>query len=114
RTVSVGNARRSNSVADGNLHDVKPNGECAPLSNENFGTVVTNLTHDKDMLTGWGKRNFNWEFSAGVQRDLVPPVSADLTYFRRWYGNFALVDDLAVGPADFDKFTITAPRNRRL
>src|SRR4029434_3410551 len=77
-------------------------------------TVVTNLTYDKESLTGWGKRNFNWEVSAGVQRELVPGVSADLTYFRRWYGNFVLVDDLAIGPADFDKFTITAPKDPRL
>ena len=76
--------------------------------------MVTNLTYDKNMLTGWGKRNFNWEFSAGVQRELVPRVSADLTYFRRWHGNFVLVDDLAVGPADFDQFTITAPKDPRL
>jgi hypothetical protein len=113
-TFGVGDPRRSNFVPDCNLLDVKANGECGPLSNENFGTVVTNLTYDKDMLTGWGKRNFNWEFSAGLQRELVPRVSADLTYFRRWYGNFVLVDDLAVGPADFDKFTITAPKDPRL
>jgi carboxypeptidase family protein len=96
------------------LLNVRANGECGPLSNQNFGTVVTNLTYDKDTLTGWGKRNFNWEFSAGVQRELVPRVSADFTYFRRWYGNFVLVDDLAIGPADFDRFTITAPRDPRL
>ena len=74
---------------------MRANGECGALSNENFGTVVTNLTYDKDTLTGWGKRNFNWEFSAGVQRELLPRVSADITYFRRWYGNFVIVDDLA-------------------
>ena len=96
------------------LQNVRANGECGALSNENFGTTVTNLTYDTNMLTGWGKRNFNWEFSAGVQRELVPRVSADVTYFRRWYGNFVLVDDLAVGPADFDKFTITAPKDPRL
>jgi len=96
------------------LLNVRSNGECGGLSNENFGTVVTNLTYDKNTLTGWGKRNFNWEFSAGIQRELVPRISADFTYFRRWYGNFVLVDDLAVGPADFDKFTITAPTDPRL
>jgi hypothetical protein len=84
------------------------------LSNENFGTVVTNLTYDTDTLTGFGKRNFNWEFSAGVQRELVPRVSADFTYFRRWYGNFVLVDDLAIGPADSISSPITAPRDPRL
>jgi hypothetical protein len=96
------------------LLNVRANGECAALSNENFGTVVTNLTYDKDTLTGFGKRNFNWEFSAGVQRELIPRVSADFTYFRRWYGNFVLVDDLAIGPADFDRYTITAPKDPRL
>jgi hypothetical protein len=103
-----------NYIPDCDLLNVKANGECGPLSNENFGTVVTNLTYDKNMLTGWGKRNFNWEFSAGVQRELVPRVSADFTYFRRWFGNFVLVDDLAVGPADFDPYTITAPKDPRL
>ena len=113
-TFAAGDPRRSNFVPDCDLLNVRANGECGALSNENFGTVVTNLTYDTETLTGWGKRNFNWEFSAGVQHELVPRVSADFTYFRRCYGNFVLVDDLAIGPADFDKFTITAPRDPRL
>jgi Carboxypeptidase regulatory-like domain len=113
-TFPVGDPRRANFVPDCDLLNGRANGECGALSNQNFGTVVTNLTYDKDTLTGYGKRNFNWEFAAGLQRELVPRVSADVTYFRRWYGNFVLVDDLAVGPADFDKFTITAPKDPRL
>jgi carboxypeptidase family protein len=113
-TFPVGDPRRGNFVPDCDLLNVRANGECGALSNENFGTVVTNLTYDTDTLTGFGKRNFNWEVSAGVQRELVPGISADFTYFRRWYGNFALVDDLAVGPGDYDKFTITAPKDPRL
>ena len=96
------------------LVNVSANGECGALSNANFGTVVTNLTYDTKTLTGWGKRNYNWEVSAGVQREIAPRVSADLMYFRRWYGNFVITDDLAVGPADFDPYTITAPRDPRL
>jgi hypothetical protein len=103
-----------NYVPECDLLNARSNGECGALSNANFGTVVTNLTYDSDMLTGWGKRNFNWEVSAGMQRELAPGISADLSYFRRWYGNFVLVDDLAVGPADFDRFTITAPSDPRL
>ena len=113
-TFAAGDPRRSNFVPDCDLLNPRANGECGALSNQNFGTVVTNLTYDKEMLTGYGKRNFNWEFAAGLQRELVPRVSADVTYFRRWYGNFVLVDDLAVGPADFDKFTIAAPKDPRL
>jgi len=103
-----------NYVPECNLLNAEQNGECGALSNRNFGTVVTNLTYDEETLTGWGKRNFNWEFSAGVQQELLPRVSADLTYFRRWYGNFVLVDDLAVGPDDFDRFSIAAPLDSRL
>jgi len=103
-----------NFVPDCDLQNVQANGECGALSNRNFGTVVTNLTYDEKTLTGWGKRNFNWEFSAGVQRELLPKVSADITYFRRWYGNFVLTDDLAVGPKDFDRFTLIAPKDPRL
>jgi opacity protein-like surface antigen len=96
------------------LLNVNANGECGALSNRNFGTVVTNLTYDTDTLTGFGKRNFNWEASAGLQQELMPGVSADLTYFRRWYGNFVITDDLAIGPQDFDPFSITAPKDPRL
>jgi hypothetical protein len=63
---------------------------------------------------GWGKRNYNWEFSAGVQHELLPKVSMDVGYFRRWYGNQIVTTNLAVGPDDFDVFSITAPTDSRL
>jgi hypothetical protein len=103
-----------NYVPDCDLVNTGQNGECSALANRNFGTVVTNLTYDEEMLTGWGKRNFNWEFSAGVQQELLPRISADFSYFRRWYGNFVVVDDLAVAPTDFDRYVITAPSDPRL
>jgi hypothetical protein len=68
------NDANRNYTPECDLLNVRANGECGGLSNENFGTVVTNLTYDKDMLTGWGKRNFNWEVSAGVQRELMPGI----------------------------------------
>ena len=49
-----------------------------------------------------------------MQQELLPRVSADVTYFRRWYGNFVITDDLAIGPQDFDRFIITAPKDPRL
>jgi len=98
-------------VPDCNLTNPGRNGECGPLSNQNFGTTVSNVTFDEDMLTGFGKRTYNWEVSAGVQHELLPTVSADVTYFRRWYGNHVVTKDLAVGPEDFDPYSITAPRD---
>jgi hypothetical protein len=69
------------------------------------------VTFDEETLTGFGKRTYNWEVSAGVQHELLPTVSADVTYFHRWYGNHVVTDDQAVGPEDFDRYSITAPLN---
>jgi hypothetical protein len=59
-------------------------------------------------------RGYNWEFSAGLQHELLPRVAVDVGYFRRVYGNITVTDDLAVSPADYDPFQITAPVDSRL
>jgi hypothetical protein len=90
------------------------NGECGPLADARFGQIVPGLNVDPDLRFGWGKRNYNWEFSTGVQHELLPRVSIDVGYFRRWYGNQIVTTNLAVGPEDFDVFNITAPTDPRL
>ena len=52
--------------------------------------------------------------TATVQHELVPRVSVELSYARRVYGNFLVTDNRAIGPADFDPFTVTAPIDSRL
>jgi hypothetical protein len=90
------------------------NGECGAMANADFGKTTSGVTYDPDLLHGWGKRNFNWEFATGVQQQLLPRVSVDVGYFRRWFSNFFVVDDLAVAATDFDSFSITAPLDPRL
>jgi hypothetical protein len=103
-----------NYIPECNLLDLNTNGECGAVSNRNFGTAVAEQNFDPDILRGFGKRIDNWEFTAGVQREIVPRVSADFTYFRRWYGNFNIIDNRAVTAADFSRFNITAPLDPRL
>jgi hypothetical protein len=100
---------------DCDLLNYATNGECGALVNAAiFGTVVPGTTYDPEVLTGWGKRFNNWEFTTSVQHELLPRLSVDLQYARRWYGNFRTMDDLAVGPGDYDRFTINVPSDSRL
>jgi hypothetical protein len=84
------------------------------MENTDFGSSRPGTTYDPDTLTGWGKRDNNWQFSAGVQHAILPRVSLDVSYFRTWFGNFIVTDNRAVGPADFDRFSISAPVDSRL
>jgi len=86
------------------------NGECLGVANPGFGSTNTNaLRFDRDALFGWGKRGYNWELGLGVQREILPRISVDVGYFRRWYGNFRVTDNIALGPSEFTAYTVTAP-----
>jgi hypothetical protein len=108
------NDGNGNFVPDCNLLAPAANGECGAMDNADFGSTRLGLNFDPDVVHGWGKRDNNWEFSAGVQRELLPRVSMDASYFRRWFGNAVITDDLTVASSDFDQFSITAPADPRL
>jgi hypothetical protein len=87
---------------------------CGVVSNTNFGQATPTLSYDPAVLNGWGVRPYQWEFSTSVQRQLARGVSLDIGYFRRWYGNFGVTDNLNLSAADFDRFDVTAPVDSRL
>jgi hypothetical protein len=99
---------------DCDLLNPAPNGECRGWSNPNFGSAVPGATFDDVLRRGFGHRESNWEFSAGVQHQVAQGVSVDVGYFRRIWQNFNVTDDLSLGPADFDTFSITVPSDSRL
>jgi hypothetical protein len=99
---------------DCDLLTLTANGECGAVANRNFGSLVPEQSFDPAVLEGWGNRLYDWEFTAGVQREILPRVSADFSYFRRWYGNQTVVDNQSVSASDFDSYSITAPANSRL
>ena len=89
-------------------------GEFSGPVDPNFGKSVITTRYDSDVSEGWGKRPFNWEYSASVQHELLPRVSIDAGYYRRTFRNQIVTDNLDVTPADFDEFCITAPSDARL
>ena len=59
-------------------------------------------------------RGYNWELAAQVQHQLVPRVAVGGGYFRRWFGNMRVTDNLSVTPADYSPYCVTAPSDARL
>jgi len=87
---------------------------CFAMADQNFGKPTPSTTVDDAVLNGYGVRPYNWEFSAGVQRQILPGMSVDFGYFRRWFGNFAVTDNRALDATDFTPFSVTVPSDPRL
>src|SRR5688572_29162052 len=87
---------------------------CGTWSNAAFGDRTNLTTVNPDVLEGWGVRPWDWKFGVSLQQELLPRLSAEVSYNRRWFGNFFYTDNLALGPQDYDEATITAPRHDNL
>jgi hypothetical protein len=111
RTWNDGNG---NYVPDCNLRSPVQNGECGPISNRNFGTVLPGTQRSSEVLEGWQNRPFSWQSSVSVDHQLRDNLLMSIGYFRTWYGNFQVTDNRALTPADYDPFCITAPIDTRL
>ena len=104
-----------NFVPDCNLQQVTANGECGALANSTFGQSTTFATNfDPAILSGWNLRDYQWEFAASVQHQLLSRLSVEVGYYRRTYGNFKVTDNLSVAASDFSTFSIVAPTDSRL
>ena len=87
---------------------------CGAWTNLNFGNPFNTTIVNPDVLHGWGIRPYDWQFGVSVQQEILPRVSVDVGYNRRWFGNHFFTDNRAIGPQDFDTATITAPLNANL
>jgi hypothetical protein len=59
-------------------------------------------------------RRYDWQIGASVQQELMPRVSIEVGYFRRWLDNFTATDNQLQTAADYTPFSITAPTDSRL
>ena len=102
-------ARQDNLATGGDL--------CVALggNNLNWGLLDPNLTTiDSEILGGWGVRPYNWQFGASVQHELLPRVSVDVGYNRRWWGNFFTTVNTLVSASDYQVYSVPLPNDPRL
>jgi hypothetical protein len=105
----VQNATRTWSDTNGDF--IPQSNELGPINPPNFGSTVVSSRYDSSVLSN---RIYNWEISAQVQHELVPRVSVNAGYFRRWYGNLRVQDNLNIGPTDYSPYSVAAPIDARL
>ena len=103
-----------NGVLPNTAVDNRPSGgDFCGQGNLNFGNFVTPTTrYSEDILSGWSKRPYDWNFGWQVQHELLPRLSVDVGYFRRIFGNFSVTDNL--DQSLFAMATVTAPVDPRL
>jgi hypothetical protein len=82
---------------------------CGANPNASFGLSTPSTERDPDTYRGWGNRSWNQTFSVGVQHEILPRMAVDVSYYRRWEGNFGVTDNRALTSADFSQYSVTAP-----
>jgi hypothetical protein len=101
-------------VPNCDLTNPNPNGDCGPISNVNFGQPHVTTVYDPNILNGWEKRPYDWVSSLGIEQQLTQGVGLSATYYRTWYGNFFVTQNLATNPSEYSPYCITTPVDPRL
>ena len=83
------------------------NGELGPSDNPAFGSPVVTTFYDPNVLTS--NRQYTWQFSAGVDRELRDNVSVSATYFRTQHYNQTITDNENRVRGDYEEYSVTVP-----
>ena len=90
---------------------------CGVFSDLNFGRERPGTRLDEAILGGWGARPYDWQFGVSVQQEIMPRVSVEAGYYRRWWPIFTtndVTDNINTTAADYTQFAVTAPSDPRL
>jgi hypothetical protein len=108
--------RRPWTDLDGNGLPLDGNGniqfnELAPsAATPAFGRNISTIRFDPALLNGFGKREYNWEYTVSGQHQLAERVSLNASWYRRDFGNQKFVDDQRFDQSSYDgPFCVTAP-----
>lgn len=106
-------------VVDCDLLNPALNGECAAAAGTapNFGKLGAATAVDPGVLSGWGVRPHDYQTTITLQQELMPRVSADVSFTHRTFHGFFVTDDLTrQGDINsfYETYTLTAPLDPRL
>src|SRR5215471_5699985 len=101
-----------NFVPDCDLTNPLLNGECGQINNLFFGQANPSATITNPALThGWDKRDYYWNESVQLDRQLRAGWSVSVGYFRTSLTAHATTQNLLTTSANYDPYCITAPLN---
>ena len=107
----VNSATRAWNDANGDF--VPQETELGPVSPAAFGTVRIVNRYATSVTEGFGNRDYNWQFSTGVQHELLANVAVNVSYFRTSWRNITATNNTAVASSDFDPYCVTLPQDAR-
>ena len=74
-----------------------PNSICGRTENSSQAHVDYCNEAGQNLMAGWNKRRNEWQFGLGIQHELLPRLSAEVTYNRRKYANLTDNDTVDLG-----------------
>ena len=81
----------------------------------NFGKAGAATIVDPELLKGWGVRTHDYQTEITLQQEVLPRVSAEVSYIHRTFHGFMVTDNLGRNyQTDWVNYTITAPSDPRL
>jgi hypothetical protein len=90
---------------------------CDAWEDPNFGRARPSTTLSDSILGGWGARPYDWQMGVSVQQEVMPRISVEVGYYRRWwpiFGGADVTDNVLTGAADYTQFSVVAPNDSRL
>jgi hypothetical protein len=87
---------------------------CGGVSNVDFGKNILTNAFDAGLLSGWGVRPSDWSVAVSLLQQIGARSAMDVTYSRRTFRGFTVVDNMALEPSDLTPFSIVAPLDSRL
>ena len=117
-TDANGNYRVDCDLLNATVQDNRPGGgDLCGQGDPNYGRNRATTSLDPSVLQGWRARPNDWQFGVSVQHEILPRVSVEAGYYRRWwpiYDGADVTDNIVVSPADYGQFSVTAPSDARL